>query len=291
MTFFFSLSIDKMPTAQSVPIITLPLFPVLDRLLLELLRSLGPADWQRPTLAREWTVKDVAAHLLDGNLRTLSMLRDGYFGEAPADTSYAGIVAYLNRLNVEWVRAMRRLSPAVLMELLAQSGAEYAACLTTLDPWAPAAFAVAWAGETESLNWFHIARDYTEKWHHQQQIREAVGQPAPLMRKELFQPFIETLLRGLPHAYREVMAPVGTRVQVEIGPVVGGVWELLRTADAWQLQPPSAAAPTAKVTLNPTDAWKLFTKGWSAAQARAAAQVQGDEVLATAALRLVAVMG
>jgi hypothetical protein len=35
---------------------------------------------------------------------------------------------------------------------------------------------VAWAGEAESKNWFHVARDYSEKWHHQQQIREAVSQ-------------------------------------------------------------------------------------------------------------------
>jgi uncharacterized protein (TIGR03083 family) len=162
-----------------IPIETLPLFPVLDQRLLELLRSLSPADWQRPTLAREWTVKDVAAHLLDGNLRTLSMLRDGYFGEAPPEDphSYAGLVGYLNRLNADWVRAARRLSPTVLIELLAQSGAEYTAFLATLDPWAPAAWAVGWAGETESLNWFYIARDYTEKWHHQQQVHAAVGGP------------------------------------------------------------------------------------------------------------------
>jgi uncharacterized protein (TIGR03083 family) len=128
---------------QAAPIVTLPLFAELDEKLLELLRSLTPADWARPTLARQWTVKDIAAHLLDGNLRTLSMLRDGYFGEAPDDFSYSGIVAYLNRLNADWVRAMRRLSPAVLVELLAESGAEYTAYLHTLDMWAPATFAVA----------------------------------------------------------------------------------------------------------------------------------------------------
>lgn len=130
----------------SIPIDVLPLFPVLDHKLQNLLRSLSPDDWQRPTLARQWTVKDVAAHLLDGNLRTLSMLRDGYSGEAPDAFDYAGIVAFLNRLNGEWVRAARRLSPAVLVELLAQSGAEYTACLHTLDPWAPAVFSVACAG-------------------------------------------------------------------------------------------------------------------------------------------------
>ena len=46
-------------------------------------------------------VKDLASHLLDGNLRTLSMLRDDYAGEAPSDVSYAGIVANLNRLNAD----------------------------------------------------------------------------------------------------------------------------------------------------------------------------------------------
>ena len=65
------------------PIQVLPLFPVLDDKLSELLRSLSSEDWQQPTLARKWTVKDVAAHLLDGNLRTLSFVRDRYFGEKP----------------------------------------------------------------------------------------------------------------------------------------------------------------------------------------------------------------
>ena len=276
---------------QGVPIVTLPLFAELDHLLLELLRSLTPADWQRPTLAREWTVQDVAAHLLDGNLRTLSMLRDGHFGAAPTDTSYGGTVAYLNQLNADWVRATRRLSPAVLIDLLAQSGAEYTAYLATLDPWAPAAFAVGWAGENESLNWFHMARDYTEKWHHQQQIREAVGQPAPLLEARFFRPFIETMMRGLPHAYRTVEAAAGTVVQVRIETESGGVWQLVKAAKGWQLRPAAPQVlPAAEVALLPDVAWRLFTKGMSPAEARLLVQVSGDEALAKAALELVAVM-
>ncbi|WP_046244627.1 maleylpyruvate isomerase N-terminal domain-containing protein [Hymenobacter terrenus] len=274
-----------------VPIEVLPLFPVLDQRLTEILRSLSPADWQRPTLARQWTVKDVAAHLLDGNLRTLSMLRDEYFGEAPEDAStYGGIVSFLNRLNADWVRAARRLSPTVLIELLAQSGAEYTAFLASLDPFAPAAFAVGWAGETESVNWFHIARDYTEKWHHQQQIHEAVGGPG-LLTKELFGPFIETLMRGLPHAYREVVAPVGTVVQVRIDTSIGGVWQLVKATEMWQLQPPVAgAAPAAEVALSPEVAWQLFTKGLSPSEAKPHARLWGDQALGEAALHLLAVM-
>ena len=281
-----------MPPAPHVPIETLPLFAELDRLLLELLRGLTPADWQRPTLARQWVVKDVAAHLLDGNLHTLSMLRDGHFGEAPpADTGYPGLVTYLNQLNADWVRATRCLSPAVLVEWLAQSGGEYTAYLHTLDPWAPAAWPVAWAGETASANWFHIAHDYTEKWHHQQQIRAAVGQTASLLEPPFFRPFIETMLRGLPHAYRAVQAPLGTVVQVRIETESGGVWHLVRSAGAWQLgQLVPGATPAAQVALSPEVAWRLFTKGVRAAQARPLVRLSGDASLGESALQLVAVM-
>ncbi|MDO7875556.1 maleylpyruvate isomerase N-terminal domain-containing protein [Hymenobacter sp. ASUV-10] len=270
----------------------LPLFPVLDRKLITLLQSLTPADWQRLTLARRWTVKDIAAHLLDGNLRTLSMLRDGYFGEASgAINSYDDLLAFLNRLNAEWVTAMRRLSPVVLIELLIQSGREYAEFLATLDPQAPAAFAVAWAGESESVNWFHIAREYTEKWHHQQQIRETVGQTAELLTPELFRPFIETFMRGLPHAYRQVAAPVGTVVQVRVTTASGGSWQLVKGEAGWRLQNVAPdAVLAAEVVLMPETAWRLFTKGIDPATAEAESVLHGDRELALAALRMVAVM-
>ncbi|HEX8328780.1 MAG TPA: maleylpyruvate isomerase N-terminal domain-containing protein [Hymenobacter sp.] len=275
-----------------VPIDVLPLFPVLDAKLLELLGSLSPADWQRPTLARQWTVKDVAAHLLDGNLRTLSMLRDGHFAEGPEEGSYEGVLAFLNRLNADWVVAARRLSPAVLTALLAQSGTEYNAFLATLDPWAPAAFSVAWAGEAESMNWFHVAREYTEKWHHHQQIREAVGQTAPLMTPELFRPFINTLMRGVPHALRAAPAAAGAVVQVQVTSDSGGTWRAEKTPNGWQLQPASAgpADATAEVVIPPDVAWKLFTKGLSPAEALSRVQLRGNEALGHAVLRLVAVM-
>jgi hypothetical protein len=52
--------------------------------------------------------------------------------------------------------------------------------LASLDPTAPASLAVRRAGETRSANWFDIARESTERWHHQQQIPLAVGKPALL---------------------------------------------------------------------------------------------------------------
>src|SRR5690242_7833268 len=74
------------------PLATAPLFPRLHADLLALLRSLEPADWERPTVAGAWRVRDVAAHLLDGELRTLAAHRDGHAlsSDGPAAT-YADV--------------------------------------------------------------------------------------------------------------------------------------------------------------------------------------------------------
>jgi hypothetical protein len=131
---------------RQIAITTLHLFPKLDRLLIELLHALKPEDWRQFTYAKLWTVKEVAAHLLDGNLRTLSILRDGYQGDPPANvSSYQDLVEYLNRLNADWVQAFKRLSPQVLIDWLERSGKEYHQYLSQLDPFAPSVFSVAWA--------------------------------------------------------------------------------------------------------------------------------------------------
>lgn len=58
------------------PIFLAEMVPQLHAELLALLKSLGDEDWHKPTVASAWSVKDVAAHLLDGDLRRLSFQRD-----------------------------------------------------------------------------------------------------------------------------------------------------------------------------------------------------------------------
>ena len=109
----------------------------LDAELTTLLRGFVTEDWARPTVCLGWTVKDIAAHLLDGNVRRLSLRR------VPPDkpiTSYRGLVGFLNELNATWVTAARRISPRLLIDWLEQTGAEVCAFLETLDPEAPAMF-------------------------------------------------------------------------------------------------------------------------------------------------------
>jgi hypothetical protein len=51
--------------------------PTGSRISTPLLRGLGPDDWGRPTACALWTVKDIAEHLLDGNLRRLWFMVEG----------------------------------------------------------------------------------------------------------------------------------------------------------------------------------------------------------------------
>lgn len=275
---------------MQIPIQTLHLFPKLDETLISLLKSLSPQEWSKPTLARLWTVKDIASHLLDGNFRGVSLLRDGYVGDTPGNIdTYQDLVSFLNQLNADWVKATKRISPSLLIELLELTGKEYYQELAKLDQSKPALFSVAWAGQTESPNWFHIAREYTEKWHHQQQIREAVNKPG-IMTREFYYPLINTFMRALPHTYRSTQAEIGTAIRVIITSELGGEWLLIRGKSQWGLSETQIDYIKTQIEIDPDTAWKLFTKGVSSLEAEKKIKFIGDIELAKSILTMVSVM-
>ena len=273
------------------PVETVELFPPLHNALLTLLRNLSDEDWHKPTVARLWSVKDIVAHLLDGDVRRLSFQRDGLPDLEPETpiASYRDLVAFLNQLNADWIKAARRISPVLLIDLLALTGPQVYVFFKTLDPFAPAIFPVAWAGEAQSPNWFDIAREYTEKWHHQQQIRDAVGAPG-LTTHQWLHPILDTFVRGLPHHYRDVEATEDLCVTFFITGEAGGRWTLRKEATAWQLYVGHAPEAAAHVRLNQDTAWRLFTKGLSPEEARSQVLVEGDTTLGAHVLDLLAVM-
>lgn len=269
-----------------------PLFPELERRLITLLRSLAAGDWTKPTIAGRWTVKDIAAHLLDTSLRRLSMVRDDFHGESPDIRSYQDLVDFLNRLNADWVAAMRRVSPPILIDLLEQSSQQVSAHFATLDLAAPAAFSVAWAGEGKSENWFDIAREYTERWHHQQQIRLATGRDRAddrITTRELYFPVLDTFFRALPHHYRDVSAAPGSLVRVKITGEACGEWAIERR-DAWQMSDPLRAA-TAEITIPDAIAWRVVTKGIPRTEALQGSTISGDRALSEHVFSMLAIMG
>ena len=274
---------------KNIPIDVVGMLPLIDQQLMALLRSLEPADWQKPTVAKLWSVKDVAAHLLDGNIRVLSMLRDGFRGENPSINSYQDLLDFLNGLNADWVKAMKRVSPEMLILLHELTGPLYCRYYASLDPFDQAGFAVDWAGESESKNWMHIAREYTEKFLHQQQIRDAVGKPG-IMTREIFYPFIDIFMRALPHTFRHTAAARGTCVQLAVTGGIGGSWFLTRQNNSWDLVKETSYQPATIVELAPDDAWKLFSKSIRAEQIRDKINIQGDPQLAAIALGMVSVM-
>ncbi|HET9227253.1 MAG TPA: maleylpyruvate isomerase family mycothiol-dependent enzyme [Thermoanaerobaculia bacterium] len=265
------------------------LFPELDAQLIPLLRGLTAEDWNRPAVG-SWTVKDVAAHLLDTAIRRLSFDRDR-LPPAPPDTpigSYADLVGFLNDLNHVWVRSMKQMSPRLLTDFLEKTGRELSEHLATLDPSGPALFSVAWAGEETSESWFDVAREYTERWHHQQQIREAVGAPGITSRR-LMHPVLDAFLRALPHAYREVEAEEGTAVAVVIEGEAGGEWTLVREG-SWKLYEGAHEAPRARVRLDQDTAWRRMTKGITKEQAAERSEVTGDRGLGEPVFAMLSVM-
>jgi uncharacterized protein (TIGR03083 family) len=272
------------------PVQLVGLFPDLHHELMTLLRGLAPQDWNRPTACALWSVQDIVAHLLDTCFRRLSLGRDQTEIAPPRPlSSYGDLVAFLNQLNAEWVIAARRLSPRMLMDLMDWAEPQLHRYLESLDPEEPASFGVAWAGEEHSPNWFDIGREYTERWLHQQQIREAVGAPGLSSRRWLF-PVLDLFVRALPFRYRNVPADPEATVQLEITGEAGGSWTLVRTVGGWNLFSGSVSHPLARVTLDQDTAWKLFSKGLSSDQAMRDIRVEGDAGLGQPVLGALAVM-
>ncbi|GMQ26567.1 hypothetical protein Aoki45_32500 [Algoriphagus sp. oki45] len=266
------------------------LMPELDKLLISLLEGLSDEDWDKQTIAPKWKVKDVAVHLLDGNLRTLSVLRDKYHGVKPERiNSYQDLIDYLNRLNTDWVKATKRLSTRVIIDLLSSSGKEYCDFLATLDPNDTAEFSVAWAGENESKNWFHIAREYTEKWHHQQQIRLAVGYEQKLLEEKWYLPYLETSLRALPHHYRNIEGKNGDLVKFTFLGNPEKCW-FLYYKDGWELFTSVDDKPKSEVFIKNEIAWKIFTKGLTREEAIGNSEIVGDKILGEKIFDMIAVM-
>lgn len=267
-----------------------PLFRPLDMLLVALLEEIEPKDWNKQTVAKAWRVKDVVSHLLDGNLRTLSIQRDRYFGEQPPSSSeYRDVVSWLNQLNADWVRATRRLSPEILTLLHKTTGALVSDYYEQLNLFDEAIFPVAWVGENRSLNWMHLAREYTEKWHHQQQIRDALGMEG-IMNRELFYPFIDTFMRGLPHTFRDVTSANETVVTATISGDIGGAWSIQKKEESWELITPMTKEAHAEVIIPPQIAWKLFSKSVRPQEVLDNVQLFGQKELALRVLDMVSVM-
>jgi hypothetical protein len=141
--------------------------------------------------------------------------------------------------------------------------------------------------------WFDVAREYTERWHHQRQIALAVGRPTPIDARRLYHPVLDTFLRALPFIYRGVDAPEGTAVCVRIEGEAGGDWWVVKTEADWDSLDEAPERPAARAVIDQSDAWRLFTKRTDRATARArfpGIRIEGDAGLGGRVLEMVSIM-
>ena len=246
--------------------------------LLSLLTSLSDTHWTAPTAAPRWTVKDIALHLLDVDLSWLAQDRDhDQSGIIPVPADHQEFVCGLAQRNQRWVDGTQALSPRLITGLLTWSGEQLDAHLRTVD--LTGSSSVYWAGEAPV--WFDLAREFTERWVHYRQIREA-AQPAPGdQEQDQYLPLVlRTFIWGFPHQY-QAPAPAGTAIALDIPGT--GAWALTRTATRWSLDERQPAAPAARLQITGEAAWRLLTGArYDAHQV----QLSGDPALAEPLLRV-----
>jgi uncharacterized protein (TIGR03083 family) len=221
------------------------------RELLDLLRSIPAEEWRLPTPAARWRVRDVALHLLDDDLGWLSRGRDGDLTSLiPMDVPYRKFVSALDEKNQRWVDAAQGLSQRVVTDLLEWSGEQVVAYYDALR--AGETTSVMWAGG-EAPQWLGVGRDFTERWVHQQQIREAVARAGENAR---YLPVVLAIFAwAFPH---QVEAPAVSRsaINIDLG---DGIWHLTWDEHRWTLHDGAAGAPAAAIAMDSDTAWRQLT--------------------------------
>lgn len=291
------------------PVNCIPLFPEERGALLALLESLTPFLWDADTVCAGWSVKDLVSHLVADDLGRLSRGRDHHFGSLfvphGTDDPRPGVVVasapgrfeielldYINNQNETWVAATRRLSARVLIDLLRTSGEEMQAYWESLDLSATGD-PVSWAGPDPAPVWLDVAREYTERWHHQQQIRDAVAAPG-LREGAAMKAVLDTFVRALPYSYRSLHAPDGTHLRLQFTPpesVTRDVrrdpgeapvlaYSLYRYEGRWILFTDVDDPPHAEVSMDTETAWRLFTRSLPKSEAVTRSTISGDRALA-----------
>jgi uncharacterized protein (TIGR03083 family) len=270
------------------PVLVVELFPEILEELLSLLAGLTPDEWDRPTSCPGWSVKDVALHLLGIEIGNLSRRRDGHTARDVPAQNWTELVAVLKDWNESWVESARRMSTPLLIDLLRLTGRQWCAYVRTLDKFALGG-AVSWAGPQPAPAWLDLAREYSERWHHQQHMRDAVGRPG-LKQSRYMAPALAAFAWALPRAFEAAPAEEGSTVTLTIHGDSGGRWTIVYEGRTWQLFSGAPEQPTAEAELNEDIAWRLFTRGLDPLQAQAQMKLTGDLNLAGQVLKMVSII-
>jgi uncharacterized protein (TIGR03083 family) len=278
-----------MPKYQPVePVIALPFIGEMRSELLYILESLSNEEWEAQTACTGWSVRDAAVHILGDDVGILSNLRDRDGQYHPIE-GWDELVAYINAQNYLWVRAGRRISRRLLLDLLRSTGEQV---YETFAGWDPQEMAspVGWAGSGPDPLWLHIAREYTEYWMHHQHICEAVGKTS-IKDARFMKPLISTFMRALPPTYQNVQVQAGTLVLVRITGEGESEWHLVNEGQGWKLYQETPLDASVKITMDSDTAWRLFTRNKDVEELAPRIEITGDGELGEVFLSVKAFIG
>jgi uncharacterized protein (TIGR03083 family) len=233
-------------------------------------------------------VHDVVAHVAHDYIRKLSGTRDDYgmAGPRPGES----LPDFLARVNQDFVDTAASWSPRVLTDLIGHLGPQLDELWAARDLDRPG-MSVSWAApDVPAPVWLDVAREYTEGWVHQQQVRDAVGRPGA-DDAELTGAVTDTFLRAVPYTLRNRAASAGTAVHIRVAGPGGGDWTARREDGFWALDRGAAAGrPRTRVDISADGLWRVATRNITVDAALRQATITGDQALGAAVLSLVSII-
>ena len=177
---------------------------------------------------------------------------------SPEDLTEEQFIDWLDELQIEWVRAARRLSPTLVVELLEWAGPRLTRVLDGEDLTAQSS-RVSWAGPDPAPVWLDQLRELSEYWIHRQQILEALGRPADLDRA-LLRPILLGLRWAFAYRLSQVGLPSGDAVRITVGEPINESW-LLVVSDpgTWDFSDDPTARVIAHASFSADEIWRLLT--------------------------------
>ncbi len=274
--------LDTLPLVENAPprplVDARPLLAPERAALLDVLADLRDDEWAQRTACPAWSVHELAVHLVHDDLRRLSGQRDGHVGVGLPDASLDELALALDTANMQWVATVApSLSPQLTRELLGWLAGPSEAHLVSLDPHHDG-WSVTWAGPGPQPNWLDVAREFTERWVHQQQIREAVDRPG-LLEQDYLEPVVSTFVHALPACLPT--RPPGTEVQLRISAPFERDWTLRSDSSGWVFAAASSP-PVAVVDMPASTFWRRAVRMVGHQGARDHARVDGDPDLVAA---------
>lgn len=182
--------------------------------LLDLLASLTDGEWDRPTPAPGWSVRDQVGHLAFFDDRCHQAISDPAGFRAESDETVHDIDGLVDRA----VAAARHRPPADLLAWFGRARSDMVAAARAADP----RIRTPWYGPDMTVASAMTAR-IMETWAHGQDVADALGvtrQPTDRIRHVAF-----IGVRTLPNSFRARHLPVPTDpVRVELRSMAGEEW-------------------------------------------------------------------